>query len=125
MALTIRVLLENRRADGADELLRAKAGLSLLVADETTSVLFDTGPDSSFVHNAEMLGVDLTSLTATVLSHGHYDHCGGVPWLPDNSRIICHPQIANERYAVVKLAGVSRKIKKLSLDIDYSRHRME
>ncbi|UNK59325.1 MBL fold metallo-hydrolase [Buttiauxella ferragutiae] len=125
MALTIRVLLENRRADGADELLRAKAGLSLLVADETTSVLFDTGPDSSFVHNAEMLGVDLTSLTATVLSHGHYDHCGGVPWLPDNSRIICHPQIVSERYAVVTLAGVSRKIKKLSLDIDYSRHRME
>lgn len=125
MALNIKVLLENRRAHGADKSLRAKAGLSLLVADETTTVLFDTGPDSCFRHNAEVMGVDLANLTATVLSHGHYDHCGGVPWLPDNSRIICHPDITNERYAVAKLAGFTRKIKKLSLDIDYSIHRME
>jgi metal-dependent hydrolase (beta-lactamase superfamily II) len=56
--------------------------------------LFDTGPDGGFMHNAAQMGVDLTHLTAVVLSHGHYDHCGGVPWLADNSRIICHPQIA-------------------------------
>lgn len=125
MALTLRVLLENRRATGADKSLLVKAGLSLLIEDETDSVLFDTGPDGSFLHNAELMGVDLSGLTATVLSHGHYDHCGGVPWLPDNSRIICHPQIADERYSAVKLLGHSQKIKKLSLDIDYSRHRME
>lgn len=125
MALTIRVLLENRLADGVENSLVAKAGLSLLIQDETTTILFDTGPDGSFRHNAKLMGVDLTKITATVLSHGHYDHCGGVPWLPDNSRIICHPQIANERHAVVNFAGVTRKLKKLSLDIDYSRHQME
>ncbi|MGB7799609.1 MBL fold metallo-hydrolase [Buttiauxella sp.] len=125
MALTIKVLLENRLADGAESSLVAKAGLSLLIQDEATSILFDTGPDGTFLHNAERMGVDLTRLTATVLSHGHYDHCGGVPWLPDNSRIICHPQIANERYAAVQFAGFTRKLKKLSLDIDYSRHQME
>lgn len=125
MPLTIKVLLENRRADGAEKSLLGKAGLSLLIKDETTSVLFDTGPDSIFLHNAAVMGVSLTDLTATVLSHGHYDHCGGVPWLPNNSRIICHPQIANERFASVKLAGFSRRLKKLSLDIDYSRHQME
>lgn len=48
MALTINVLLENRRAAGADKALIAKAGLSLLVQDESDSVLFDTGPDGSF-----------------------------------------------------------------------------
>lgn len=125
MALTLRVLLENRRATGADKSLRVKAGLSLLIQDETDSILFDTGPDGSFLDNAALMGIDLSGLTATVLSHGHYDHCGGVPWLPENSRIICHPQIADERYSAVKLLGHSRKIKKLSLDIDYSRHRME
>lgn len=125
MALTLRVLLENRRAAGVDPSLRVKAGLSLLIQDETDSVLFDTGPDDSFLHNAELMGVDLSGLTATLLSHGHYDHCGGVPWLTDNSRIICHPHIANERYSAVKLLGKTRKIKKLSLDIDYSRHQME
>ena len=39
MALTLKVLLENRRAAGADPLLQAKAGLSLLIEDETTSIL--------------------------------------------------------------------------------------
>ncbi|TKU96623.1 MBL fold metallo-hydrolase, partial [Citrobacter sp. TBCS-14] len=82
MALTLTVLLENRRARGAEKVLRAKPGLSLLVQDETTTILFDTGPDDSFRHNAALMGVDLSQLTAVVLSHGHYDHCGGVPWLP-------------------------------------------
>lgn len=125
MTLKIKVLLENRRAVGADKSLLAKAGLSLLLQDDTTTVLFDTGPDGSFLHNAVLMGVDLSQLTATVLSHGHYDHCGGVPWLPDNSRIICHPQIANERYSTMSLPGYTAKIKKLSLDIDYSRYNME
>lgn len=125
MALTIQVLLENKLHRHAENTLRAKAGLSLLVHDEETTILFDTGPDDSFRHNAALMNVDLSNLTATVLSHGHYDHCGGVPWLPDNSRIICHPDIANERYSALTLFGHPRKIKKLSLDIDYSRHRME
>ncbi|MFI8415998.1 MBL fold metallo-hydrolase [Serratia sp. NPDC078593] len=124
MALILKVLLENRRAVGTNPLLLAKAGLSLLIQDETTTILFDTGPDGSFLHNAALMGVNLSLITATVLSHGHYDHCGGVTWLPDNSRIICHPRIADERYATVKLLGYAKKIKKLSLDIDYSRHRM-
>ena len=125
MALTLTVLLENRHAAGAGKTLLAKPGLSLLVQDETTTILFDTGPDDSFMHNAAQMGVDLTHLTAVVLSHGHYDHCGGVPWLADNSRIICHPQIACERYASVTVAGTPRKIKKLSRDNNYSRFIME
>lgn len=125
MPLTIKVLLENRRAAGVDKSLKAKAGLSLWIQDETDAVLFDTGPDGSFLHNAAQMGVDLSRMTATVLSHGHYDHCGGVPWLPDNSRIICHPHIANERHSAVTFLGYTRKIKKLSLNIDYSRHHME
>lgn len=125
MALIIKVLLENRLGEGQDSLLQAKPGLSLLVEDETSRVLFDTGPDGSFLHNAQRMGVSLSDLTATVLSHGHYDHCGGVPWLPDNSRIICHPLIAQQRYSALSLAGRRWKVKKLSREIDYSRHRME
>lgn len=74
MPLTIKVLLENRRAAGVDKSLKAKAGLSLWIQDETDAVLFDTGPDGSFLHNATQMGVDLSRMTATVLSHGHYDH---------------------------------------------------
>ncbi|MBV7407133.1 MBL fold metallo-hydrolase [Enterobacter sp. ENT03] len=125
MAVTVSVLLENRRSFSAQTSLRAKAGLSLFIRDEHDAILFDTGPDDSFLHNANMMGIDLSGLTAAVLSHGHYDHCGGVPWLPDRSRIVCHPQIASERYAALNVTGITLPIKKLSLDIDYSRFRME
>lgn len=111
MALTIRVLLENHKGAGADKSLRARPGLSLLVQDESTSILFDTGPDGSFMQNALAMGIDLSDVSAVVLSHGHYDHCGGVPWLPDNSRIICHPDIARERYAAMTFLGITRRIK--------------
>lgn len=125
MALIIKVLLENRLGQDKDKRLQVKPGLSLLIEDETCRVLFDTGPDGSFIHNAQRMGISLSDLTATVLSHGHYDHCGGVPWLPDNSRIICHPQIGLTRYSALSFAGHRWKVKKLSREIDYSRHRME
>jgi 7,8-dihydropterin-6-yl-methyl-4-(beta-D-ribofuranosyl)aminobenzene 5'-phosphate synthase len=124
MPITIRALLENRLNADSRNVLRAKAGLSLFIQDETDSVLFDTGPDDSFLHNAAMMGVDLTRLTAAVLSHGHYDHCGGVPWLPDNCRIVCHPQVSNERYSAITFSGFTARLKKLSLNTDYSHHPM-
>ena len=45
----------------------------------TTSLLFDTGlsPDA-MVTNADRLGVDLSSVQGVVLSHGHFDHVGGL-----------------------------------------------
>lgn len=125
MAITVSVLLENRRSRSAKNALHTKAGLSLFIQDEDDAILFDTGPDDSFLHNADLKDIDLTGLTATVLSHGHYDHCGGVPWLPARSRIICHPQIVSERYSAINIAGITSPIKKLSLDVDYSRLRME
>jgi Metal-dependent hydrolases of the beta-lactamase superfamily II len=124
MSITISVLLENRLHSSANPSLRAKAGLSLFIQDENDSILFDTGPDDSFLHNAALMGVDLTGLTAAVLSHGHYDHCGGVPWLPEACRVVCHPLIASERYSAIRFSGYTARIKKLSLNNDYSRFRM-
>ncbi|MGD9528915.1 MBL fold metallo-hydrolase [Pseudonocardia sp.] len=48
----------------------------------TTSVLFDTGlsPDA-MITNADRLGVDLTQVQGVVLSHGHFDHAGGIAGL--------------------------------------------
>lgn len=125
MSIIISVLLENRLKPESKNLLRAKAGLSLFIQDENDSILFDTGPDDSFMHNAGLMGVDLTNLTASVLSHGHYDHCGGVPWISDKCRIICHPMVANERYSAVRFPGYTARIKKLSIDNNFSRFRME
>jgi 7,8-dihydropterin-6-yl-methyl-4-(beta-D-ribofuranosyl)aminobenzene 5'-phosphate synthase len=66
--------------------LMAEHGFSALVSvrtgSTTTSVLFDTGlsPDA-MVTNADRLGIDLSDVTAVVLSHGHFDHAGGLAGL--------------------------------------------
>lgn len=122
MTLKITVLLENKKRKNSS--LVAKPGLSLLIQANESTILFDTGPDDSFYQNAVSMDIDLKKIDAVVLSHGHYDHCGGVPSLPYNTKIICHPAIANVRYAALNLLGRYRQIKKLSLDIDYSRHQM-
>ncbi len=62
---------------------RACNGLSLLIkvhtADKKHTLLFDTGPDKDLVvENAKRMKIDLNEVEAIVLSHGHFDHYGGV-----------------------------------------------
>lgn len=61
-------------------------GLSFLVESGAIRVLFDTGQSNLFLDNARHLGVDLSSLDAVVLSHGHYDHGGGLAALAQLNR---------------------------------------
>lgn len=73
--MKIITLLENDacRAD-----LTAARGLSICVETERHRILFDMGPDASFLDNAAKLGVDLSEVDTAVLSHGHSDHGGGL-----------------------------------------------
>lgn len=56
----------------------AEHGLSLLVETAGQRVLFDTGASAAFADNAERMGIDLSTVDAVVLSHGHVDHGGGL-----------------------------------------------
>lgn len=61
----------------------AHHGLSVLitahVGSEKRTLLFDTGPEgATFLRNAKILGIDLGAVQAAVLSHGHWDHGGGL-----------------------------------------------
>jgi len=58
--------------------LKTKHGLSLYIETGNHKILFDVGPDSSFLENAEKLGIDLTEVDTVIISHGHYDHGGGL-----------------------------------------------
>ncbi|MGH4137113.1 MBL fold metallo-hydrolase [Clostridium sp.] len=57
---------------------KCKHGLSLYIETSNHKILFDTGTDQSFAYNASKLGVKLEEIDIAVISHGHYDHGGGL-----------------------------------------------
>lgn len=73
--MKITVLMENT---ACREDLAAEHGLSLYIETKNRSILFDTGQTAAFADNAENLGMDLKKVDLCILSHGHYDHGGGL-----------------------------------------------
>lgn len=73
--MKIRVLAENTASLPG---FRTEHGLSLLIETGSQSILFDMGQSDAFAKNAEVLGADLSAVDFAVLSHGHYDHGGGI-----------------------------------------------
>lgn len=58
--------------------IEAEHGLSLYIEANGKRILFDMGQGTLFLKNAETLGIDISSVDAAVISHGHYDHGGGL-----------------------------------------------
>ncbi len=82
--------------------LVAEHGLSLWVECEDGPILFDAGQTAAWRQNAERLGIDVSAARAVVLSHGHYDHGGGIPEFPFGQRgvpLYVHPKAFLPRYA--------------------------
>lgn len=74
--IRITTLVDNHALPGTE--LEAEHGFSCLVEAGGKNVLFDTGGDDLFIRNARKLGIDLGSLDHLAISHGHWDHAGGV-----------------------------------------------
>lgn len=88
--ITITILAENRPSPTNPELI-AEHGLSVWVESPEGNYLVDVGGSDVYLHNAEMLGIDIGTADAVVLSHAHRDHTGGLVYLPEalNDKPLC------------------------------------
>jgi len=78
-------------------------GLSFYVESDRIKILFDTGQSGDVVlHNAQLAGVNLSGLDYVVLSHGHYDHTGGlmkVIAMNEGVPLMAHPAVFQRKLA--------------------------
>lgn len=78
-------------------------GLSFYIESDGLRILFDTGQSGDvLLHNARLCGVDLHGLDHIVLSHGHYDHTGGllkVLEMNEGVPLIIHPAAFQKKFA--------------------------
>ena len=99
MAIRITTLSENTAGSGE---FIGEWGLSILVETEEATVLLDTGKGYSITHNADSLGIDLGKIERVVLSHGHFDHTGGLRQLLRRMKkevvLVAHPDVWQPKY---------------------------
>lgn len=76
-------------------------GFACLLQTPAGRWLFDTGSGATLLTNLAALDLDVRNLDGIILSHGHYDHCGGLLNLLRTTgprRIYAHPGIFSERF---------------------------
>jgi 7,8-dihydropterin-6-yl-methyl-4-(beta-D-ribofuranosyl)aminobenzene 5'-phosphate synthase len=108
MVIRIRTLVEDT-VEKPD--LIGEHGLSLLVSTPGGDILFDTGQGNALLRNAVRMGVDWNRVTSIVLSHGHYDHTGGLTGVLAETGarpVFAHPSAFAPKYS--KKRGVLRSI---------------
>lgn len=91
-------------------------GLSLYIETAGHKLLMDTGASDAFIRNAELLGVDLQAVDTVVLSHGHYDHSGGLrafAKINSTAPIYMQSQAGADYYHGERYIGIDKEILKL------------
>ena len=91
----------------------AEHGLSIYIETEKHKLLLDTGQTDAIVKNAEVLGIDPSAVDTVILSHGHYDHSGGIlPFskLNRTAQIIMQKSAAEPHFNGERYIGIDKAI---------------
>ena len=97
--IRITILVDNI----ANANLNSEHGFSAWIESPEQTILFDTGQGAALKPNAHHLNIDLRKTESIVLSHGHYDHTGGLPLAlatAPTARLFAHPGVSIPRYSV-------------------------
>ena len=81
-------------------LLKNEHGLSLYIKYNDKNILFDAGPSDVLIHNSTKMNLDLSEIDYLIISHGHFDHGGGIiPFLEKNkkAKVFMH-KYSNKNY---------------------------
>jgi 7,8-dihydropterin-6-yl-methyl-4-(beta-D-ribofuranosyl)aminobenzene 5'-phosphate synthase len=76
--MKITVLVENSLCENPVPALKTEHGLSVHIEIGKTNILFDVGQSDLFAKNAQELGIDISNVDYLIISHGHFDHGGGL-----------------------------------------------
>ncbi len=101
MKFKITTVVENTVPQGLAPLL-AEHGLSFLIETDDYKVLFDLGQGLCLTANADALGINLGEVSHVVLSHGHFDHAGGLTHLLARNQsfsLFAHPDVFDRKLA--------------------------
>ncbi|MDD3519879.1 MAG: MBL fold metallo-hydrolase [Actinomycetota bacterium] len=86
--------------------LKAEHGLSLFIESGNDKILFDCGQSGQLIRNAENLGIDLKETKKIIISHGHYDHTGGLmdvlKYIGKDTDVFCSSKIFENKLAGAK-----------------------
>lgn len=66
-------------------LFKEEHGLSLVIEYNNQKYIFDTGQSNAFIKNAKACNIDLDNIENVIISHGHYDHIGGLEFLKNKT----------------------------------------
>jgi len=97
--INITILVDDKSSDAR---LPAEHRLSFWLEYEHKRVLFDTGQSDLFLKNANILVINLSYVDAIVISHGHYDHTGGLSEILNRDRkttLYIHPQALKPKFS--------------------------
>ncbi len=109
------ILIDNNK--GGYPLI-SEHGFSVFIEDEDKRIIFDFGQSDAFFYNAIKMGINISNIDIGVLSHGHYDHSGGLKIFFENNfiaKVYTHPLAFKDRYSTStgkkRYIGIDEEIK--------------